>query len=313
MKKILWFVSVFAFISCIFAGCKSAPKIVEDNEVHPLALLDQDASIYVCVPVSNHKNLVSSLLMKQIEGLSESNAMSLAERTGNMYVSLGTVKDRSRLQIAALASIPKIAVSSAFKKKNGWQAVNVTFAEKPFVYYKHVVSVFQVSLPSSKILCAGQNVEPLIQRYAQKSEIPVNPVTEWINAENKSNDILFYITRPGQYLRNLIGQSINVGADAAYGKLIYIPNKKNLSVYSGKYELVFNLHLTDKKAADSFKGLLNLSFSMMGGTVRMIDERTIQLSGVEVSQHQIEDLFLRDPITGKHYKVVNDEVVEEKY
>lgn len=313
MKKILKIVSALALLSCLFSGCKSAPNTVEENEVHPLALLDQDASIYVCVPVSNHKNLVSSLLSKQIEGLSEKDAMSLAERTGNMYSSLGTVQDRSRLQIAALASIPKIAVSSAFKEKNGWKSVSVTFAGKPFVYYKHLVSVFQVSIPSSKILCAGQNVEPLIERYAQKAEVPVNAVTEWINGENENNDILFYITRPGQYLRNLIGQSVNVGTDAAYGKLIYTPNKKKPSEYSGKYELVFNLHLTDKKQAASLKGLLNLSFSMMGGTVRMTDESTIQLSGVEVTQRQIEDLFLRDPITGKHYKVVNDEVVEEKY
>lgn len=313
MKKILKFVSVCALFTCMFAGCKSAPKTIEENEVHPLALLDQDASIYVCVPVSNHKNLVSSMLVKQIDGLSQSNAMSIAERTGNLYASLGTVKDRSRLQIAALASIPKIALSSAFKEKNGWKHVSVSYEGKPFVYYKHVVSVFQVSVPSSKILCAGQNVEPLIERYAHKADVAVNPVTEWIDSENSHGDILFYITRPGQYLRNLIGQSVNIGTDAAYGKLIYTPSKKNPSEYSGKYELVFNLHLTDKKTAASLKGLLNLSFSMMGGTVKMIDDSTIQLSGVEVSQHQIEDLFLRDPITGKHYKVVNDEVIEEKY
>ena len=50
---------------------------------------------------------------------------------------------------------------------------------------------------------------------------------------------------------------------------------------------------------------------MMGGSVRQTDDQTLLLSGIEVTEKQIKDLFMRDPITGKHYRVVGEEVIEE--
>ena len=46
--------------------------------------------------------------------------------------------------------------------------------------------------------------------------------------------------------------------------------------------------------------------------VVVIDDYTLEVSGIELSKNQVEDLFLRDPITGKKYVVVGDEVIEVK-
>ena len=51
---------------------------------------------------------------------------------------------------------------------------------------------------------------------------------------------------------------------------------------------------------------------MAGGNVVVIDDYTLEVSGIELSKNQVEDLFLRDPITGKKYVVVGDEVIEVK-
>lgn len=50
---------------------------------------------------------------------------------------------------------------------------------------------------------------------------------------------------------------------------------------------------------------------MTGGAVEQTDDFTLRISGIEISENKIEELFLRDPITGKHYKVVDDKVIEE--
>lgn len=69
--------------------------------------------------------------------------------------------------------------------------------------------------------------------------------------------------------------------------------------------------MTNKRSVTVLNALLSLSFAMMGGTVTQTDEFTLFLSGIEVTDKQIIDLFTRDPITGKHYKVVGDDVIEE--
>lgn len=312
MKK-RWMLSFSAAVFVFFlAGCKtsnvSAPEEPE-TQVHPLALLSDDLSIYMSVPVKEHKSLVTKLICAVSGGVSEENAAKLCDRTDMLYSGLGTVKDRSFLETASYTSVPKFAVGQIMTKKNGFEKKLVHVADRDMVKYSSLVSPFEVAFPSTKILCFSQSLDPMLERFALVEEIKDNPQNNWIGQDSK--DILFYITRPGQYLRNLIGSSISIGTDAVYGSLKYKEDPRKPGQYSGRYELSFYIHLTNKKAAGALKGLLSLSFSMMGGSVVQTDAETLYLSGIEVTDNQIGELFMRDPITGKHYKVVGDEVIEE--
>ena len=75
--------------------------------------------------------------------------------------------------------------------------------------------------------------------------------------------------------------------------------------------MMFRIHLLDKRAASAFRSVLSLSFGMMGAKITQIDDFTIEISDVEITQKQIEDLFMRDPVTGKHFKVVGDKIIKE--
>ncbi|WP_407396908.1 hypothetical protein [Treponema sp.] len=312
MKKIQVVAVMSALLLAFMAGCKSA-KVVEQEPpeayVHPLAMLSDDLSIYMSVPVKEHRELITKIVSTMMDGMTEENAGKICDRSETLYSGLGRVKDRSHLETASWTSVPKIAVSSLMTKKNGFEKEIVHFDEGDMAKYKSSASGFEVAFPSTKILCFSQNLDPMLEKFSRLEPVSDAEYNNWINRESK--DILFYITRPGQYLRNLIGQSINIGTDKIYGSLSYKPDPKKPGQYSGRYNLSFYIHLTNKKAASALKGLLSLSFSMMGGSVEQTDAETLYLSGIEVSDNQIKDLFMRDPITGKHYRVVGEDVIEE--
>lgn len=310
--KLVNFFSAILFFAFSLESCKTT-QIQEDIVFHPLSLLSQDSSIYVNVPVSNHIELTSEILCAQIESLSKENAILLAKRIGNLYAGLGTVEDRARLEVSADVNIPQIAVNKVLSKKNGWKK-NMLNLEKTnpeseninsFEVYSRDDSIFQLSFPQQTILAFSQNINPLLQKYADDYKFPANSCNNWIN--QKSTDILFYITRPGQYLRNLIGIQAR-GIEYVYGNLIFSQSQKN---QNANYELKLCLHLTDKRAISAFKNLLALSFGMMGAKINQTGELDIEISEIEVSTKQIKDLFTRDPITGKHYRVDGENIIQE--
>ncbi len=291
------------------ASCKSTPAPLP--EVDPLSVLEEDSSIYAYVPVQNHKKLTKDVIYATVSGVTEKDAERIVEHVESLYAGLGTVKDRSRLQIVACGSIPQIAVNAVFKKKNGWEKTEYDAATteentllgypNKFSFYTRLDTDFELSFPSEKMFCASRAVMPLLDRYSLRQKLSETPYSDWIKQETE--DILFYITKPGQYLRSMIGMNVN-GCDAVFGKVI--------AEKDDNYSLEFYVHLSNEKAMRFFVSALSLSFGMMGGTVEQVDSLTVKMSGVEFSENKIIELFTRDPITGKHYKVVDDTIVEEK-
>ena len=159
MKKKL--VPVFIAV-LLFVGCKSSKVEIEVQNVDPLSLLEENSSIYMSVPASKNQELVSKILCSKISGLAEKDARAIAARTEILYAGLGTVDDRSRLQIVSETSIPRIVVQSSLSKKNGWEKSFVSYYEKVFEKFTHASDGFQASFPSSNLVCASQNVDLLL-------------------------------------------------------------------------------------------------------------------------------------------------------
>lgn len=308
IKRLFFILLPFFFLSLFFYSCKTPVVKEEFNEVDPISLLDIDKSVYVSVPVENYLDLTSNILSAKIDNLSVEDAKQMAQRIDFLYAALATVKDRSSMQIAATGSFPSIALKTVMTEKNGWnkqnyvspsseEALSKNYPNK-FDYYLRNDTDLQISFPSKNIFCASQNVFPLLDKYSLRQERQATNANNWISQE--SNDILFYITRPGQYLRSLIGQAVTIDCDCIYGSIVYVPSKADSKEYTGNYNLNFNVTLIEKKAMKGMMLLLDLSLRMMGGEIYQYDDSTISIKNIPVTERQIVNLFTREKITSKH-------------
>ncbi|MBP5157762.1 MAG: hypothetical protein ILP18_07830 [Treponema sp.] len=316
----LVFAAALASSFCL-ACCKSTPKeLVESDEevdyvaptdLNPIALLSGDSSIYARLPAQKHKELVKEILVEEIPNIQPGDIELITSRLGIVWTGQGTVEDRSRTELIATGNIPSIALSGSLTKAKGWSRTKYTAEstkkalalgyENEFRYYSHPDTSFKISLMYKDLLGLAGNIEPLLDRCAVHQEMEDNLRCKWISQE--SDDILFFITRPGQYLRNMIGSAINISTDYIYGNLRATP--------SGDYNMTMNMHISDARTIPALKSMLNLAFGLTGGTVSQADGETLVVSGVPLSRKQIVGVITRDPITGKHYNVVDGKVVEE--
>ena len=71
------------------------------------------------------------------------------------------------------------------------------------------------------------------------------------------------------------------------------------------------MHISSPKTMPALRSMLTLAFAFLGGRVEQTDEETLVVTGVPVTQRQIVDTITRDPVTGEHFKVVNEKDIEE--
>lgn len=315
---------MFSFLLFVpfFNSCKSGPKVSDFPEVDPLALLQEDSSIYVRVPVASHKELVKSILLSEIPFISEGDASKLIKQVDLLYAGLGTVKDRSRLEIAASGDFPSFARNFIFTKKNGWKksVYNAYSTEESKAFgYPNVFDVhssdsssFDISFPSSGIILLSQNVFPGLDNYAQRCEVKDSFCNNWLLEGGE--DISFFIGKPGLYLTKMIGSAVTITCESVYGKLVKIPEEKvkgKNNVLSYEMEFYVRLNQSQSKAMTMLSSLLNLALRQMDGHVEQSDVLTLKITGMTVSEREIIDLFTMDPITGKHFRVEGDRIFTE--
>ena len=306
--------TVRAALLCLGAllgtACQSGSGHPDLPGLEPLSLLGGDSSIYVSVPVAAHAELAAHLLQAELPPLSSKDADLLVSHLDMLYAGLGTVDNLGRLELAASGNFPPVAIKSLLTAKNGWSRETFHAGSSPealaagypatFDTFVSEEAGFAVSFPSPGVLCAAPDVRPLLEHAALRSPAPEKPYAGWVGQD--SEDILFYIARPGQYLRNLIGLTVN-GCDAVYGQMA--------KRAAGQYELAFAAHITAARAVPAFVAALELSLGMMGCSIRQLDNQTIQISGIPVGEQQLIDLFTRDPITGKHFRVSGNTIITE--
>lgn len=332
MKKILFYAGSVALLASALslASCASTPQEPEQKEekkvekskeeaaeveaptdLNPIALLSDDSSIYARVPADKHKSLIKEVLIEEIPNIQEGDIELITSRLGIVWTGQGTVEDRSRMEIVATGSIPSIALSSSLTKAKGWTKTKYTANTtqkaldfgygNEFRYYGHPDTNFKICLMYKNLLGLAGNIEPMLDRCAVHQELEEGNRSEWISQE--SDDILFFITRPGQYLRNMVGKTINISTDYIYGSL--------QATSSDDYKMTMNIHITEPRTIPALKSMLSLAFGLTGGTVTQTGKEILTVSGVPLSQKQVVNVATRDPVTGKHYNVVDGEVIEE--
>ena len=117
--------AIFLLFSFFLFSCKTTVNVL--NEVNPLDLIDNKSSFYISIPVRQDVNLVQKMIKSNVPSLSDKNALEIAERTQIIYAGLNKKRKKTEIQIAGKCSIPKIAISNVFTKKNGWQTEDLSF------------------------------------------------------------------------------------------------------------------------------------------------------------------------------------------
>ena len=304
------FLLLFFFLLCIsFYGCKTAPKKPQFPEVNPLALLSTDSGIYVSVPVQKHQQLTQDLLCAEVQTLSKDDAKKIVERINILYGGVLLSKKGARIELTAEGSFPQIGLNLVLTEKNGWQKSGYTAPsdeqalalEYPnqFDLYARTDTPFKVAFPSENILCTGQNLEPLLNQYALRPTLDEkSEMVKWVSAP--SDDILFFITKPGQYLMSLIGQPIPVNCNTVTGRVTPLVAKDG-KVSVEKYNLTLTIQIVDPRAMTAMLSMMKLAVGLMDGTVRQIDSMNVEVSNIEISEQQIISLLTHEEIQSKHF------------
>lgn len=301
LKHKKWLSGMSAAFILIAAGifsvaCKSTPFV---SEVDPLDLIDSRSAFYIRIPKDVDSNLISRMLQNNLEGLSEIDAQKVAERIDTVYLGLKKSKKSVEFQISSLCSFPKIAVSSAFSKKNGWTSDKLILEgsdKKNVSYTVYNNSGILASFPSENIALIGNSVPAMVERYhniSQNIEFEDNflldeNIRDWLSYENGLHDgqIRFYASKPQSFLTTLIGANLNF-------KLIYVKgflknDLKNENQYISELEFEFR----DPRVVGAAQAMLEVAFALTDSSVKRITDTHLIVSGIRINKNQLYKILV---------------------
>lgn len=275
-------------LAFVLAACSSA-KMEEAHEVSPLALLDTDSSIYMSIPEAQQETAVR-LMTAAMPALNSADAAKIASRCDVLYAGISTVQDKSRLQLAVRGSFPAIGISASLTEKKGWSKTKKSYdgGAMPFstnVYESAAYGGIQLAFPTPDLLCAGSDVDPLLQKFsAMPAGVPELPQFSWIMEPQA--DIKFYVTEPGQYIQALLGSAVELSVESTYGTLVQAQKQDTFVM-----DFYVQLKSSNNLAVLAMLSLVKLSFGMMGADVEQDGDTLIHITGLEVTADQIAQMF----------------------
>ena len=283
-------------ISSISVACKSTPSV---SEVDPLDLLDSKSAFYIRIPKDVDSKLISRMLQNNLEGLSESEAQKVAERIDTVYLGLKKSKRNVDFQISSLCSFPKIAVSSAFSKKNGWTSDKLVLegADKKNISYTiYNNSGILAAFPSESVALIGNSVPSMVERYhniSQKIEFEDNflldeNIHDWLSYENGLHDeqIRFYASKPQSFLTTLIGANLNF--KLIYVKGFLVNDLKNENQFVTELEFEFR----DSRVVVAAQAMLEVAFGLTDSSVRRTSDTHLVVSGIRINKNQLYKILV---------------------
>lgn len=282
--------------SGISVACKSTPSV---SEVDPLDLLDSKSAFYIRIPKDVDSKLISRMLQNNLEGLSESEAQKVAERIDTVYLGLKKSKRNVDFQISSLCSFPKIAVSSAFSKKNGWTSDKLVLegADKKNISYTiYNNSGILAAFPSESVALIGNSVPSMVERYhniSQKIEFEDNflldeNIHDWLSYENGLHDeqIRFYASKPQSFLTTLIGANLNF--KLIYVKGFLVNDLKNENQFVTELEFEFR----DSRVVVAAQAMLEVAFGLTDSSVRRTSDTHLVVSEIRINKNQLYKILV---------------------
>lgn len=274
-------------------GCKSTPVV--QKTVHPLNLIDNNSSFYLKIPTKQDKSLVVSIVEHNIKDVSESDANLIAERIDTIYLGINKRRKSTEFQLSAFCSIPKIAVSKLFTKKNGWNSEKLILQNQlgDEVEYKIFDnSELLLSFPSQNLVTLGRAVPSMVEVYnTYFYEIENGPVfnlnpliTEWF--EKDDDAIRFFATKPQSFLTILTGANLNYKLVYVCGTIISDTKRDDQYIMNLEFEF------REKKVVPAAKAALSLAFGLTNSEVYLETPTHLVISNIKISKKELYKILV---------------------
>lgn len=274
-------------------GCKSTPVV--QKTVHPLNLIDNNSSFYLKIPTKQDKSLVTSIVEHNIKDVSESDANLIAERIDTIYLGINKRRKSTEFQLSASCSIPKIAVSKLFTKKNGWNSEKLILQNQlgDEVEYKIFDnSELLLSFPSQNLVVLGRAVPSMVEVYnTYFYEIENGPVfnlnpliTEWF--EKDDDAIRFFATKPQSFLTILTGANLNYKLVYVCGTIISDTKRDDQYIMNLEFEF------REKKVVPAAKAALSLAFGLTNSEVYLETPTHLVISNIKISKKELYKILV---------------------
>lgn len=300
MKKCKsFFRAIFLFFSFFLFSCKTSVNV--SNEVNPLDLIDNKSSFYISIPVQQDVNLVQKMIKSNVPSLSDKNALEIAERTQIIYAGLNKKRKKTEIQLAGKCSIPKIALSNVFTKKNGWQTENISFPlneKKQKNYSVYSQKGFDISFPNEHTAVLGRDVKEMIENFhylsnpenqssqqkEKNSSLHLSPqIYEWLS---DSSEVRFYAEKPQSFLSTLTGAALDL--KLVYVKGLMVTDPKNDRQYLMDLEFEFK----NPKLVTAARGVLTLALGLTDSEVSQLEPNHLLISDIKINKEQLYKILV---------------------
>ena len=292
--------AIFLLFSFFLFSCKTTVNV--SNEVNPLDLIDNKSSFYISIPVRQDVNLVQKMIKSNVPSLSDKNALEIAERTQIIYAGLNKKRKKTEIQLAGKCSIPKIALSNVFTKKNGWQTEDLSFPlveKKQKKYSVYSQKGFDISFPNEHTAVLGRDVKEMIENFhylsnqenesssLQKENFDSNRLSpqiyQWLS---DSSEVRFYAEKPQSFLSTLTGAALDL--KLVYVKGLMVTDPKNDKQYLMDLEFEFK----NPKLVTAARGILTLALGLTDSEVSQPEPNHLVISDIKISKEQLYKILV---------------------
>ncbi len=291
-------------LSLFFASCASVAgggKV----KVNAFDTLDQDALVYMRIPVKVHSNLTNGLL-KGIVGsdISDKYIKNVTDSIDTVYLAYASPEDKNRLQVACDGSVStalKLALAQSEYFSKEVVHVNTTGFYPVFTEKK---SGIQICSPGSDLVLVSRNMTPQLTKYDTESmaqtiaSVLTDSSSNSNNAEWKesgaykfvgdanTDNVRLYMTRPLSFITNLLGTQLS----SSIFKLNYLESEFRL-LPSGKYAVDIDMEFSKNKLVEKAAAFLKVALLLTNSSVSIDDDTHLSVRNIEVSMGQLQNMI----------------------
>lgn len=281
---------IIGFVIVLLAGCASQKDM--PTQAHYLALLPENADIYLRFPVQENKGLADQLVATIAPNTKEKDIQKLTDRFAMIY---GAVKNKE-ISAVASGSFPKMGLSFALKKKNGWIATKDKSIPVTGKYYQYRNLPLQIAFPNSSTMVAAPKVVSLLDSFQQLETLAPTPFQSQIISRfqeiSSGQSIDFYmadvLTSLAPFLKS--GLSISLPVKNMYGS--FTPTNELAGDGSPLYAFDGYLGLPDSRALKPAIVALRIIARTMGMNFSISGQEgdtVIHVSDITISQKSLAD------------------------
>lgn len=251
------------------------------------------------IPIAVDAEQFEKILQAKVSGLSDVNAKRISQRVDTVYIGLDRNKSGTEYQLAASCNFPKIATTTAFSKKNGWecdflsQSVSKGKKTKYSVYQKQKL---MASFPDVNTACIGRDVPFMIEKFhkllhkeqLESSNLLNRDVYDWLSYEDDIPDeeIRFYATKPQAFLSMLVGAQLNYQLKFVRGSICNDVKNNNQFIMQIHFEFI------NKRVIPAARGALTLALGLTDAQVKSTNENNLIISNIKLNKKQLYQLLV---------------------